>query len=258
MKKNRLRIYVCLLIVAIGLMSYTGFNLFQRSQDEKSTVSFYSNIALATKIDTGTATKSAQPLSAVRDEESLLAQNSDYVGWIRSDNGSIDYPVVQTDDNLTYLKTRFDGVRSAYGTIFADCSCDLGTAHNIILYGHNESLSSGKMFSSLHNYYNDQTYIEKYPSIEFVLKGDENSSGVWDIFSVIRADISTQKNADLYYRNVSDDGYADYLSFLQKESSYQIDVPVSTGQRVLILSTCFPNRQYNYRLLICAIERIEN
>ena len=55
------------------------------------------------------------------DFESLRAVNPDIVAWIEIPGTDISYPVVQADDNETYLKRDFEGNKSAAGTIFLDC-----------------------------------------------------------------------------------------------------------------------------------------
>lgn len=249
------KVYVVLFLLAIISVSVTGVVLISDAMDKNSAANYYNNIAAEDKLTITTNSESQSSDLKNLDVAACVSANKDYVGWIKSNNGCIDYPVVQGSDNLHYLKTRFDGEASAYGTIFVDSSCRLTSARNILLFGH--SGGGTLMFSSLENYFTDANYISTYPTIEFSLMNDGKCSGYWDIFSVIRADISSQDKADKYYKSVTANDYADYLSFLKSQSIYDIDVPVSTEKRTVILSTCLPNHQYDYRLLVCAIERLQ-
>ncbi len=75
------------------------------------------------------------------DWDALRAQNEDIVGWVYMPNTSIDYPIVQGDDDEEYLKKDFNGDTGGLvhkGTIFlsADNASDFSDENNFI-YGHN-------------------------------------------------------------------------------------------------------------------------
>lgn len=44
--------------------------------------------------------------------------NKDIVGWIKIQDTKIDYPILQDDDKLKYLKCSVDGKRNSNGSIF--------------------------------------------------------------------------------------------------------------------------------------------
>ena len=95
--------------------------------------------------------------------EELLAVNSDICAWLTLDNTEIDYPVVQGEDNLSYINTDVYGEFALAGSIFLDSGCD-NTFHDrySLLYGHH--MADSKMFGDL------DLYKEK----EFF---DENTTG---------------------------------------------------------------------------------
>lgn len=75
------------------------------------------------------------------DWDTLRAQNEDIVGWVYMPNTSIDYPIVQGDDDEEYLKKDFNGDTGGLvhkGAIFlsADNASDFSDENNFI-YGHN-------------------------------------------------------------------------------------------------------------------------
>ena len=87
------------------------------------------------------------------DFAALLATNPDTVAWIEIPGTNINYPVVQTTNNETYLSRTFDGDTSISGTIFldADNAADF-TNVNSILYGHHRY--DRTMFADLDLIYN--------------------------------------------------------------------------------------------------------
>ena len=56
--------------------------------------------------------------------EELLGINPDVCAWVTLDNTAIDYPVVQGEDNFTYVNTDVYGDFSLAGSIFLDVNCD--------------------------------------------------------------------------------------------------------------------------------------
>ena len=69
--------------------------------------------------------------------EELLAINSDVKAWLTLDNTAIDYPVVQGENNFSYINTDVYGDFALAGSIFLDSDCD-GSFNDpySLLYGH--------------------------------------------------------------------------------------------------------------------------
>ena len=108
------------------------------------------------------------------DFESLRAVNPDIVAWIEIPGTDISYPVVQADDNETYLKRDFEGNKSAAGTIFLDCdsSSDLMGLHSI-LYGHHMKNQKRRTeFSSLERFNRYVDEMTKNCSFRELPEGD--------------------------------------------------------------------------------------
>ena len=80
--------------------------------------------------------------------EELLAINSDVKAWLTLDNTAIDYPVVQGENNFSYINTDVYGDFALAGSIFLDSDCD-GSFHDpySLLYGHH--MENSKMFGDL-------------------------------------------------------------------------------------------------------------
>lgn len=94
------------------------------------------------------------------DFEALKEVNEDVIGWLQFDNNGISYPLLQGEDNETYLHKMADGSPHKAGSIFMDtnCSSDLSDSHTII-YGHN--MRDLSMFGKLKKYRNEEGYYEE-------------------------------------------------------------------------------------------------
>lgn len=108
---------------------------------------------LTATVITPTANDTDPSAPKVIDFAALLATNPDTVAWIEIPGTNINYPVVQTTNNETYLSRTFDGGTSISGTIFLDAAnaADF-TNVNSILYGHHRY--DRTMFADLDLIYN--------------------------------------------------------------------------------------------------------
>ena len=79
------------------------------------------------------------------DFDALARINPDVKAWIYIKGTGINYPIVQTTDNTSYLHRTFEGKDSFIGAIFLDAGCEPDfSSENSIVYGHN--LKNGQMF----------------------------------------------------------------------------------------------------------------
>ena len=82
------------------------------------------------------------------DLSACLAQNPDFIAWLRIPGTNVDYPVVQTDDPDDYLTHTFSGKQSVVGTLFSLADADYkAPGRNIAIYGHHLRSSGEKMFT---------------------------------------------------------------------------------------------------------------
>lgn len=83
--------------------------------------------------------------------EELRAINPDVCAWITLDGTKIDYPVLQGEDNLTYINKDVYGNFALAGSIFLDSNCDRSFQEKYsLLYGHH--MAEHKMFGDLDLY----------------------------------------------------------------------------------------------------------
>ncbi|MGL5973420.1 MAG: sortase domain-containing protein [Oscillospiraceae bacterium] len=78
----------------------------------------------------------------------LQKENKDIKAVVNIPNTSINYPILQTNNNHKYLNYNYINQKSKYGSLFFDYRNNLDKENqNIIIYGHNTK--DGQMFSDL-------------------------------------------------------------------------------------------------------------
>ena len=159
----------------------------------------------------------------------LQAINADAAAWLEMPGLELSLPVVQAQDNQTYLHTAFDGSDSPEGCLFFAAPVDGETELYRVIYGHN--LHTGSMFSGLLRY-REQDFYTQYPT--FTLYTPEETQ-TWRIFSCHEATDTGE-----IYRTGRTEG-EEYDAFLQQllaGSDYDTGAAPPSGAQVLTLSTC--------------------
>ncbi len=90
----------------------------------------------------------------------LKAQSKDIIGWLYCPDTPINNPVMQSKNNLDYIRMLPDGSYNDTGSLFLDFrhGSDFCSGYSVI-YGHN--INNGSMFGSLDEY-KDQDYYEAH------------------------------------------------------------------------------------------------
>lgn len=145
-KRRRLRRVLMLILAAVFLVSLgvlVGFKL-----QEWQRQSFYDSAAERFTDPTTTEQPAPETPPIEVDFEALLAVNPDIQGWIYCADTPIDYPVLYSENNDTYLRRDYEGNYSNAGSIFLEALNQPGFADsNTIVYGHN--MRDGSMFAVL-------------------------------------------------------------------------------------------------------------
>ena len=195
--------------------------------------------------------ESAVGEQAMVDLSAYLAQNPDFVAWLRIPGTNVDYPVVQTDDPDYYLNHTFSGKSSVVGTLFSLADADYAApGRNIAIYGHHLRSSGEKMFTSLMRYKNPDFYEDnKTVMLDSLYRHRE-----YTIFAVMN-----MKVGDWEPSRTTFSGDAAFMAFVNRaksESLYDTGVEVGADDHILTLITC--DRSYagkEGRLVILAVER---
>ena len=156
--------------------------------------------------------------------------NPDIVGWLNIENTSIDYPVLQSEDNDYYLNHNVDKQASRRGSIFMDYrNTRIRDDIHTVIYGHH--MKDGSMFGELSKY-KDAAYYRNHPTITF--EGIEEATA-WDIFSVY---IYSPDDQFFEYEFSDQQHYEAYLQKIIEKSHYATGVSVTSDDHLLTLVTC--------------------
>lgn len=169
------------------------------------------------------------PLSEV-DFDALRVTCPDIVGWIEIPGTVIDYPIVQGEDNIFYLKHLPDGTANVNGSIMMDQVNSPVFADDVtILHGHH--MRSGAMFGDLDEYEREAYYLE-HPMMRLYTPAGDYDVAIFAAYSV--------DGATFAYPTVFSgrEGFEAFLHRARTRSYFQTDVEVEYGDRILMLSTC--------------------
>lgn len=185
------------------------------------------------------------------DLAACLAQNDDFIAWIKIPGTNVDYPVVWTDDAEYYLHHTFTGKPGAAGTLFSLMKTDYSIpSRNIAIYGHHLKSTGEKMFTSLMRYKNPDFYEDN----QTIVLDSLYRHSEYTIFAVVN-----MKAGDWEPSRTMFSGDAAFMAFVNRaksESLYDTGVEVGADDHILTLITC--DRSYagkEGRLVILAVER---
>ena len=169
----------------------------------------------------------------------LQEVNPDVIGWIYSPDTTINYPVVQGDDNAYYLKHLADGTENRNGCPFLDVQNRPDfTDDNSIIYGHH--MQNGTMFACV-SWYEDQSYYDEHPVM--YLMTPEAAYRI-ELFSGY---ITTMDSSAYMQTFGGIREHTDWLKDVSGRFDFRANLEISAYDRVITLSTCayrFENARY--------------
>lgn len=166
----------------------------------------------------------------------LRAVNPDVCAWLTVDNTKIDYPILQGEDNITYVNTDVYGDFALAGSIFLDSNCD-NTFHGkySLLYGHH--MADRKMFGDL-ELYTEQKFFDENTTGTLILP---DRSYKLKIFACLR--VSAAEEAIFIPQKWQEDN-SGLIDFVRSNAMYvhqDILEHIGTSEdfsQVLAMSTC--------------------
>ena len=197
-------VYFLIIILLIALIVISSYFIYKQLKVEKEQESFFKELYKIIQVDNENNSKGNLNPNRDTNLTDLYAQNDDLIGWIKIDNTSSDYPVMQTKDRPEYyLQRNFNKEYSSYGTPFLAEECNLETSENLIVYGHH--MKNSKMFGILENYKKKQ-YYDNHKIIKFyTLDGIKK----YEIFAVFKTKLY-ESNTFKYYQNIELDSQEEY------------------------------------------------
>jgi sortase B len=176
----------------------------------------------------------------------LKEQNPDVFGWLVVYGTHINYPLVQSPDNMTYVNTSAEGSYALSGAIFLDSSNskDLTDFVNIV-YGHN--MEREKMFGEV-GLFAQKSYFDDHAYGSLHFGGKDHGL---EFVSFIRADAYDTKV--FYTGPATKDDREAYLSLLESLAIQRRELVLGTDDRLVLLSTCSPGPTNRRDVLVARI-----
>lgn len=188
----------------------------------------------------GQRKKSVEVLPLQQDHPQMRA-------WLFAEGTSIDYPVMQAQDNDYYMTHLYDGSVNQNGSIFVDYrNSGVLTDDNTVIYGHN--MQSGAMFNVL-NEYKSQEFFETHPTmIITTAEGDY-------LLELICGTIEDGNYEFVKFRFGDFREMSDYVEKLRSRSTFVSNVELEEGDKLVSLCTCtYENQNARYMLVGRAVE----
>lgn len=182
-KKKRFTIHHIMIGILLLMVIISGIGVFRSQQESRRQKEVQESLAqtapknaltepekaepeVGTEPESEPETEAETPYVSPIDFETLWKQNPDTIGWLRIPGTRIDYPIVQDENNETYLKTDFNGQASVYGAIYLDADSEPDfSGWNNPIYGHH--MKDGSMFKDVvkykeKDYFKAHQYFEIY------------------------------------------------------------------------------------------------
>ena len=166
----------------------------------------------------------------------LSKTNNETVAYIYAPGTQLDEPVVQTNDNETYLDKTFEGGHQPYlGTVFMDMDNKKDFSDRLTwLFGHARGSKVGdhRMFNDV-NYYDKQEYMDKHKYV--VIETPERKYYYEAAFLTIVPETTSFYRLDFE----NDEDFLNQLTNVKKDATTKNDsVQLKGNDKYLVLSTC--------------------
>lgn len=169
---------------------------------------------------------------------SLRQINEDLYGWISVDGTTINYPVVQGEDNDYYLDHAYTGDFLPNGSIFVDYRNHESVTknYNTVMYGHN--ITSGAMFHDVTKFFKDEYFEGVYINVY-----TDDGIYVYEPFSVY------ETRFDYNYFRTSFKSAEEFIAFAEEvrdnsAMKAKADMTFTENDRILTMSTCTNGAYY--------------
>ena len=230
-------------IIAYFYTTYKNETNFKELQSIMNTVRVVENKNIASEnepqnVNSYEVNQEKNNNAKIENFKELKKLYSNIVAWIEIENTTINYPIMQSNDNDYYLYRNYKNEYSRYGSIFLDYKYDFSKdSQNFLIYGHNNN--DEMMFNELLKY-QEKEYFEAHPSINLITENDITN---YKIVSVFKSQVYSQDatNVFRYYNYVdlsNEDTFTNYITNVKKASIYDIDIEPKLGDDIITLSTC--------------------
>ena len=163
--------------------------------------------------------------------EELQKINPDIIGWIRVNETNINYPLLQAEDDDTYMNTDAEGRYSLSGAIFLHCvnKPDFSDFNNII-YGHH--MEKHMMFGDV-GLFTEKKYFDEHPYGNLFFDGKDH--GI-EFYALLQADAYNEKLFSVC-ADTSETRQA-YLQEIEANAIYRRNLKITENDHLVLLTTC--------------------
>lgn len=245
-KKRKIKLLLIFIIVFVIVFCAVYFG-----------IQLYNSHVTKPPVETTTAapvvTQTTEPMvDNPIDFDTLKAQNDEIYAWIKVDDTNVDYPIVQnaTDDEFYLKHSAEDKSWSASGAVYTELINSKSFRDAVTLvYGHNGY--GDTMFTTLHRF-SDEEFFNAHPYFYIYTPDRKLTYQVVSAFKYDDRHIMNSFNfADL-------NELAEFQNYIQNPTSSlknvrtNLDKPIDSSSKIVILSTCITN-QKSSRYLICGV-----
>ena len=173
----------------------------------------------------------------------------DVKGWISIEGTHIDYPLLQSEDNVKYLDHNAFGDYVVTGSIFLDYRFNANfTNFNTIIYGHH--VPTGDMFGDIKKF-TDKEFFDNHRFGTIYYNGEEKELEIFGILEVDAYDMNIYRPLS----NNIEENQA-YYQYLLSKATYKRDVSVTSEDKICLLSTCFLDVTNGRHILLAKINPV--
>lgn len=158
------------------------------------------------------------------DWEHLKSINPDIIGWIEIKDTKINYPILQDNNNLFYLKHSYNKKYNSNGSIFTT-NTNPFTDEETILYGHN--MKNGTMFSILGKYL-DADFLNSHLNFKIYTPTINYDCNIFAAYSI---GIEKENN------NIKQLSFEKRIEYYTNASKYTLNT-IDNSTKIVKLSTC--------------------
>ena len=242
---------IAFIIVAIGLLAYSGIKVFtwltdnQKSNEIMDEINEKVTITQEDEINT-TTTQNEEEIQEDDpywdfikmnlidvDLSELVSINDETVGWLKVNGTNINYPFVHTSDNKYYLTHDFYKQSNGGGWVYLDHRNDEGlNGRNNIIYAHGRA--NNTMFGSLKNILSSDWVNDQRNFTVQISTPSKNT--LWQVFSVYKI---PNTNDYIKTKFASDEDFSNFINMLINRSNFNFHTTVNKSDKILTLSTCY-------------------
>ncbi len=249
-------IYRLVMLILIGIMLFSGYKIISIKMEYSEGTKAYEE--LAHEMDKSVKKPgSKEPLYLDIDWEKLAASNNRgvdvrYYAWIRMKGTTINYPIVQTYDNESFLRHLLTGEYNMKGTIFIDYRVEAPFSDfNTVVYGHN--MKDGTMFSDLQSYIESEGYFDKHKTLELYTPNQDYDLV---IFGGMLVNAFNKTVYNFYFPEGEDYLRTEMIDWIKNNNQipgFSENIDVTAADKIVTLSTCTNVAEDDRYVIFCKL-----